>query len=121
VSAETDDILAKFTDMLRTPTGDGKSKRDAGTKVHWTIDGTHEAAMLRHLGRYWNGERKDADSGTHPLVHMAWRCLALAYQQMTAGALGQEAFWAEVQAYRSAPCYTQKYADSPAAKGYHPS
>lgn len=98
MSAETDEILRIFTDMLRGPTGDGKAKRDAGMKVHWTIDNTHEGAMLRHLGRYWNGERKDADSGGHPLVHLAWRALAVAWQEMHAGEIpGQAQFWKDVQ------------------------
>jgi hypothetical protein len=81
MSAETDHILDTFRALLAVPTGDGKNKRDAGTKVHWTIDQTHKDAMLRHLGRWWNGEREDADSGAHPLVHLAWRALAVAWQE----------------------------------------
>ena len=100
MSAETEDILVKFTELLTGPTGDGSNKRAAGTKEHWTVDDTHYDAMLRHLGRYWNGERVDADSGCHPLVHLAWRALALAYQQTQTHKEtqipGQERFWQEV-------------------------
>ena len=113
MSAETDEILRIFGEMLAAPTGDGKNKRDAGTKAHWTVDTTHKDAMLRHLGRWWNGEKVDADSGAHPLVHLAWRALAVAWQEMDdAGFLserltvdyltpgevpGQAQFWREVQ------------------------
>lgn len=81
MSVETEEILDTFRAMLAAPTGDGKTKRAAGLKVHWTIDTTHEDAMLRHLGRWWNGEKVDRDSGAHPLVHLAWRALAVAYQE----------------------------------------
>ena len=81
MSEETDKIIAEFVKMLNGPTGDGKGKREAGLKDHWTVDKGHMEAGLRHLGRYWNGERADADSGCHPLVHLAWRCLAMAWQE----------------------------------------
>lgn len=96
MSAETDEILRIFGEMLSIPTGDGKNKRDAGTKVHWTIDPGHKDAMLRHLGRWWNGEKADADSGAHPLVHLAWRALAVAYQETHTEVPGQDAFWQDI-------------------------
>lgn len=82
MSAETDHIIATFSDMLRGPTGDGKAKREAGVKEHWQVDRSHADAMLRHLGRWWNGEQSDIDSGCHPLVHVAWRALAVAWAEM---------------------------------------
>ena len=98
MSAETDEILRIFGEMLAAPTGDGKGKRDAGLKAHWTVDTTHKDAMLRHLGRWWNGEKVDADSGAHPLIHLAWRALAVAWQEQHAGEIpGQAQFWREVQ------------------------
>lgn len=97
MSAETDRILDEFTTLLAGPTGDGKNKRDAGLKAHWTVDNTHADAMLRHLGRWWNGERVDADSGSHPLVHLAWRALAVAYQETHAPEDGAQQFWQDVK------------------------
>jgi hypothetical protein len=74
-------ILDVFAEMLSKPTRDGGRKRAAGTKIPLTEDPDHEDAMYRHLGRYERGEWVDEDSGAHPLVHVAWRALALAYQQ----------------------------------------
>lgn len=81
MSAETDDILAKFTDMLRIPTGDGASKRDAGTKVHWMIDTSHPDAAAAHYGEWLLGHTFDTESGAHHLIHAAWRFLAIAAQE----------------------------------------
>jgi hypothetical protein len=70
-----------FDGMLRKVTGDGAKKRQAGLKTPWWKDGSHEAAIFSHLNRWKHGELQDPDSGAHPLVHAAWRCLAIAYQQ----------------------------------------
>jgi hypothetical protein len=77
---EPEEILHEFTKMLQAPTGDGQLKRRDG-KPFWKIDTDHEEAMLRHLHRWDRGELVDEDSGAHPLVHVAWRALALAFQE----------------------------------------
>lgn len=69
-------------DLLAVPTGDGGNKRAAGLKPLWKDDDTHADAAVRHWTRWRDGERVDPDSGCHPLVHTAWRCLAVAYQEM---------------------------------------
>ncbi len=80
--AEPDEILRIFGEMLAGPTGDGQIKRNAGTKPHWTIDSGHASAMYRHL-EYWEaGEQHDVDTGGHPLVSVAWRALAVAWQEV---------------------------------------
>lgn len=39
------------------------------------------AAAMRHLWKWWRGERNDPESGIHHLAHAAWNCLsALAYE-----------------------------------------
>jgi hypothetical protein len=70
--------------MLEGPTGDGKAKRDAGTKPHWSIDPSHLRKGVGHLNKYLAGDNVDPDSGCHPLVHAAWRLLAVAWQDMAA-------------------------------------
>lgn len=77
---EQEEVLRTFLGMLEAPTRDGARKRRAG-KPHWTRDGGHIAAMYRHLRRWENGELEDPDSGAHPLVHVAWRALAVAWQE----------------------------------------
>jgi hypothetical protein len=84
VSAETEHILDTFRTMLEGPTGDGKAKRDAGTKPHWSIDPSHLRKGVGHLNKYLAGDNVDPDSGCHPLVHAAWRLLAVAWQDMAA-------------------------------------
>jgi hypothetical protein len=79
--AEQEVVLARFTEMLRAATRDGGAKVAAGTKRPWWGDPSHEAALFSHLNRWKHGERQDPDSGAHPLVHLAWRALALAYQE----------------------------------------
>jgi hypothetical protein len=74
---EQEDVLARFADELRKPTGDGANKRSRGEKPPWYEDDSHEAAMYRHLDCYESGERYDPDSGCHPLVSVAWRALAI--------------------------------------------
>lgn len=81
--SEVDELLAEFTAILKGPTGDGKAKRDRGTKPLWKDDPSHAGAALRHLGRWHDGETEDADSGCHPLAHAAWRLLAVAWQEST--------------------------------------
>ena len=90
MSQETDEILAEFNELLAGPTGDGKTKRDAGLKPLWKVDPSHLAAAARHLERWQDGERIDADSGCHPLVHCAWRLLAVAWQETHAAVLSHQ-------------------------------
>lgn len=76
------DVLAKvFADMLKSATGDGGVKRARGEKPPWWHDPAHEAAIFSHLNKWKHGEKVDKDSGVHPLVHLAWRALAIAYQE----------------------------------------
>ena len=84
-TAEQNEILGTFLDLLSGPTGDGARKREAGLKPLWKVDPSHRAAAWRHLYRWVDGERIDADSGCHPLQHAAWRLLAIAYQEIEAG------------------------------------
>lgn len=80
--AEQTEILAIFSDMLKAATGDGGKKRAAGLKPSWKVDPSHLPAIFSHLNKYMHGELIDEDSGAHPLVHLAWRALAIAYQDM---------------------------------------
>jgi hypothetical protein len=74
-------LMQVFTDMLWLATGDGATKRSAGLKQPWWRDTEHEAAIFSHLSKWKHGELADNHSGAHPLVHLAWRCLAIAYQE----------------------------------------
>jgi hypothetical protein len=78
---EREDVLFMFSFLLRHATGDGSKKRQAGLKPPWYEDPDHEAAIFSHLNKWKHGEKVDPDSGVHPLVHMAWRALAIAYQE----------------------------------------
>ena len=78
---EREMVLGTFDRLLRAVTGDGSKKRQAGTKPPWWRDASHEAAIFSHLNKWKHGERTDPDSGVHPLVHLAWRALAIAYQE----------------------------------------
>ena len=78
---EQDLVLDVFVELLRDATKDGGRKRAAGLKPPWWVDPSHKAAMWRHLDRWRDREMHDADSGAHPLVHVAWRALAIAYQE----------------------------------------
>lgn len=80
-ATEQDEILSAFMEMLRLPTKDGGKKREAKTKVSWKIDPDHEKGLFSHIARWKKGELHDPDSGAHPLVHAAWRCLAIAWQE----------------------------------------
>lgn len=77
-ASERDFILRAFLEQLRKPTKDGSAKRQGGLKPPWYKDGTHEAAIFSHLMKWKKGEKLDPESGAHPLVHAAWRCLAIA-------------------------------------------
>ena len=78
---EPEQIIREFSEMLRAATGDGAAKRRAGTKPSWKVDTSHEAAIFSHLTRWKRGELIDPDSGAHPLVHLAWRALAIAWRE----------------------------------------
>jgi len=72
-------VMAK---MLRACTGDGSSKRQKGIKPAWYDDPTHEAAIFSHMRRWKSGEKRDPDSGAHPMTHVGWRSLAIAYMEI---------------------------------------
>lgn len=79
--SEPDEIVAEFSGMLRMVTGDGAKKRSAGLKPSWKVDQSHEGAAFSHLTKWKRDEKVDPDSGAHPLVHAAWRLLAIAWQE----------------------------------------
>ena len=81
MTAEQQEILDTFRAMLEAATADGGRKREAGTKVLWKIDPDHTRGLFSHLAKWVEGEEVDADSGSHPLVHLAWRALAIAWQE----------------------------------------
>jgi hypothetical protein len=81
MNAEQIDLLTRFAAELQKPTGDGAKKRQSGTKPPWYIDPSHEAAVFSHLMKWKKGELVDPDSGAHPLVHAAWRLLAIACRE----------------------------------------
>lgn len=81
MNAEQTEIIGEFAHLLRGPTADGGVKRERKEKPLWKVDPAHEDAMRRHLKRWEDGERADPDSGSHPLVHVAWRALAIAWQE----------------------------------------
>jgi hypothetical protein len=78
---EQAEVLGWFLHLLQSATADGGRKRAAGEKPSWKVDTSHEAAIFSHLNKWKHGEKKDKDSGAHPLVHAAWRCLAIAWQE----------------------------------------
>lgn len=80
-ASEQDVILQTFAFMLAQVTKDGGNKRARGEKSPWYVDGAHEAAIFSHINKWKHGEVVDPDSGSHPLVHLAWRALAIAYQE----------------------------------------
>ena len=81
MQSESEDLLERFLFELRQATGDGHQKRKAGTKPPWYRDPSHEGAIFSHLTKWKRGEKVDPDSGAHPLVHAAWRCLAIACRE----------------------------------------
>jgi dATP/dGTP diphosphohydrolase len=78
---EQQDILQAFRQMLLPVVADGGRKRAANGKPSWKVDKGHVDALNRHLARWERGELVDEDSGAHPLVHAAFRCLAIAGQE----------------------------------------
>lgn len=78
---EATDVLVRFLTELQRATGDGSRKRKAGGKPPWYRDDSHEGAIFSHLTKWKRGELVDPDSGAHPLVHAAWRCLAIACRE----------------------------------------
>jgi hypothetical protein len=95
--SEQDLLMHCFMEMLWAATGDGGKKRAAGTKPPWWRDPGHGAAFDRHFQRWAEeGEKTDKDSGAHPLVHAAWRALAIAYQE-TYGKVDPETYKALVE------------------------
>lgn len=74
---EYEDVHDRFLNQLRKASGDGRKKRDSGSKPPWYED-EHEAQIFSHIAKWKKGELVDPDSGEHPLVHAAWRCLAIA-------------------------------------------
>ena len=74
-------VLHTFTEMLRAVTKDGGVKRARAEKPPWWKDTSHLVAIFSHLYKWFRGDKKDADSGEHPFVHLAWRALAIAYQE----------------------------------------
>ena len=91
-SSEQDVLIRVFSDMLWSVTKDGGRKRAAGEKPPWWRDQSHEAAIFSHLNKRKHGELTDPDSGVHPYVHLAWRALAIAYQE-TYGMRDPITFW----------------------------
>lgn len=85
---EQDELMKLFTDLLWTVTKDGANKRRVGAKVSWKIDPGHVPGLFSHLNEYFHSRLVDKDSGQHPLVHAAWRCLALALQDKHRGEPG---------------------------------
>lgn len=78
---EQDVILAEFMAQLKLATKDGGAKRARGEKPPWWRDRGHIAAIYSHWAKWLRGELVDNDSGAHPLVHLAWRALAVAVQE----------------------------------------
>lgn len=81
---EQDEIAFEFAALLKSATKDGAVKRARGEKVSWKVDKTHKEHMYSHLHKYEAGLMVDPDSGAHPLVHLAWRALGIAYQAIHA-------------------------------------
>lgn len=80
-AVERQDVLDRFAAELAKATGDGSKKRQSGEKPPWYIDPAHEGAIFSHITKWKRGELVDPDSGAHPLVHAAWRCLAIACKE----------------------------------------
>ena len=78
---EQAELLREFATMLAATSRDGGRKRSAGLKPSWKVDPSHEAAVFSHLNKWKHGEKVDPDSGQHPLVHLGWRALAIAWQE----------------------------------------
>lgn len=70
-----------FLNMLKLVTADGSNKRQKGEKPPWWKDDSHEKAIFSHLNKWKHGELRDSHSRAHPLIHLAWRALAIAWQE----------------------------------------
>lgn len=81
MSPEVKDLHSRFLEELAKASGDGAIKRQTGKPV-WYLDDEHEAAIFSHITKWKRGELVDPDSGAHPLVHAAWRCLAIACREV---------------------------------------
>lgn len=79
---EQDVVLRTFAALLAEVTKDGGKKRARGEKPPWWQDDSHEAAIFSHFTKWKMGLKTDPDSGTHPMVHAGWRCLAIAAQEL---------------------------------------
>ena len=77
-TTEQEDVLARFVEELRKPTGDGAQKRSRNEKPPWYLDDSHHRAVFSHYMKWLGGEKVDPDSGGSPLAHAAWRLLAMA-------------------------------------------
>lgn len=75
---EAKDFLVRCYEELKKPIADGQEKRSNGSKPPWYVDGDHEPAIFSHITKWKKGELVDPDSGAHPLVHCAVRCLMIA-------------------------------------------
>ena len=78
---EQEDLIFRFIQELVKPTGDGAQKRSRQEKPPWYEDDSHHRAAFSHYTKWLAGERVDPDSGAHPLVHSAWRLLAIACRE----------------------------------------
>lgn len=76
---EQEVAIREFTTLLHSISHDGGFKRAAGEKPHWSVDPSHEAAIFSHLSKWKNGHLLDDCTGAHPLIHLAWRALAIAW------------------------------------------
>lgn len=71
-----------FAEMLEMVSKDGDGKRRTGTiPSPWWRDDRHFWKIFNHIARYLRGEKADPDSGAHPMAHVAWRALCVAYQE----------------------------------------
>lgn len=75
---EVQDVLKRFNKELLSVSQDGSNKRQKGLKAVWWQDISHFDRATGHIERWLDGEMADKDSGKHPLVHAAWRLLAIA-------------------------------------------
>ena len=81
MTPEQAEVAGTFAEMLRAATQDGGRKRAKGQKPSWKVDPDHEKGLFSHLSKWKKGDLVDPDSGAHPLVHLAWRALAIAWQE----------------------------------------
>lgn len=78
---EREDLLERFAGELAKTLADGYKKRQAGEKLPWYEDKSHEGAIFSHLTKWKRGEMVDPESGAHPLVHGACRMLMIALSE----------------------------------------